>query len=322
MDNNALESFENTKSRISDKTNTEHEMIPQTRTNFYQSDLKDGVGLQGNQQFWDMGETVAGRGEKTKDSCGFELGYYKCSNDLCGTYRTTGKRQIVQWTENCSKAQCPVCYSHWIKRRTKVSSERLIQVDKMLRIPCKHIVLSPPKDWNGKGLGKVLKLLGLKGGALVRHPWRFRDKETGLMIAWKNCDINPTSERAIPSVTVRSLHFHILGFGFLMHADKFFEKTGWVYKNKGQRTEKDIPRTMAYLISHTGVHGRKQTVRWYGIIANNKLTVTKHSELEAKPCPTCGDEMDKYQYYLGEPVKVENKRLVRYKYYKFKEWPL
>jgi len=292
-------------------------------TNFYQSDLTNGTPLQGNQQFWDMGETVAGRGEKTKDDCGFELGYYECSNDLCGTYRKTGTRQIEQWTKNCSKAQCPVCFKHWIKRRTKVSSERLIQVDKMLQIPCKHIVLSPPEDWNGKGLTRVLKLLGLRGGALVRHPWRFRDKQTGLMIAWKNCDINPTSELAIPSVAVRSLHFHILGFGFLLQSDKFNKlSNGWVYKNKGKRTERDIPRTMAYLISHAGVHGRKQTVRWYGIIANNKLTVTKHTELEAKRCPVCDDEMNKYQYYLGESVKVENKRLVRYKYYKFKEWPL
>jgi len=282
-------------------------------THFYQSDFKDGVPLKGNGQFWDMGETVPGRGEKTKDSCGFELGYYQCPD--C--------REVSRelWTENCSKAQCPVCFTHWIKRRTKDSSERLLQIDALLTMPCKHIVLSPPSDWRGKGLSKVLKLLGLKGGALVRHPWRFRDKETGLMIAWKNCDINPTSELAIPSVAVRSLHFHILGFGYTMQSDKFHVLTGWIYKNKGVRKDKAIPRTMAYLISHAGVHGRKQTVRWYGIIANNKLTVTKRTELEAKLCSICDLEMDKYQYYHGEPIKVENKRLVRYKFYKFKEWP-
>jgi len=310
---------------ISDNPVKEHS-YPATmgkyHTNFYQSTLENGVGLQSNQQFWDMGETVAGRGEKTKDSCGFELGYYECSNDRCPTYLETGVREIEKWTENCSKAQCPVCYTHWIKRRTKVSSERLIQINDMLRIPCKHFVLSPPPDWDGKGLSKILKLLGVKGCALVRHPWRFRDKQTGLMIAWKNCDINPSSELAIPSIAVRSLHYHGLGFGFLMQSDTFYELTGWVIKNKGKRTSRDIPRTMAYLVSHAGVHGRKQTVRWFGFMANNKLTVTKKTELEAKHCPVCDCDMDKYQYYLGEPVKVENTRLVRYKFYRFKEWPL
>ena len=277
--------------------------------------MKDG-------SFWDLGETVAGRGTKTDGMCGEEIGYFECSNNSCPSKTKTGKRHREAWKKNCSKAQCPECYTNWIKRRTKESSERLIQVDAILRIPCKHIVLSPPSDWNGKGLSKILKLLGLRGGALVRHPWRFRDKQTGLMIAWKNCDINPNSELAIPSVAVRSLHFHILGFGFLMQSDKFHEVSkGWIYKNKGKRTDKDIPRTMAYLISHAGIAGRMQTVRWYGIIANNKLTVTKTQEYEAKKCPLCENDMDKYQFYEGEPVKVENKQLVRYKYYKFKEWP-
>lgn len=278
-----------------------------------QSDFTDGTPLNAG-QFWDMGETVAGRGHRTDPSCGFEIGYFECPS--CGD----PSREL--WKKNCSKAQCPICFSTWIKRRTKVSSERLIQVDKILRIPCKHVVLSPPDNWDGKGLSKILKILGLRGGALVRHPWRFRDKETGLMIAWKNADINPTSELAIPSVAVRSLHFHILGFGFLMQSDKFYELTGWIYKNKGTRKEKDIPRTMAYLISHAGICGRKQTVRWYGIIANNKLTVTRTQEYEAKRCPICDQEMDKYQFYDGQPVKVENRQLVRYKNYKFKEWPL
>jgi hypothetical protein len=285
----------------------------------YQGDFSEGTPLAGNRQFWDMGETVAGRGVQTKDDCGAAIGFYECSNDQCPTYLATGSRQIEAWTNNCSKAQCPVCFKHWIKRRTKVSSERLLQVDRMLPMPCKHIVLSPPRDWDGKGLSKILKLLGVRGGAVVRHPWRFRDKQTGLMIAWKDCDINPISELAIPSVAVRSLHYHILGFGFLVSSDKFYESTGWVYKNRGKRSGNSIPRTMAYLLSHAGVHGRKQTVRWFGIIANNKLSVTVKMALEAKCCPACGSDMDKYQYYFNEPVKVENRRLTRYKYYRFKE---
>lgn len=261
-------------------------------------------------RFKSMGMTLPRHGKITKESCGHELGYYQCP--------TCEPAVIEKWIQNCSKAECPVCGSKWLKRRTSDSGDRLEQISKLLRRDPKHVLFSPPPDWNGKGLTRILRIAGLVGGLKVEHPWRFRDRITGEPISWKQCDLNPDSKFNTPSIAIPSLHFHIMGFGYLVAADKFFKKTGWVYKNKGTRRKNSLYGTLGYLLSHTGIAPRKQTVTWFGICANNQMRHSIIERYEGKRCPVCGSEMLKFQFYHGEPVRVEGTQKVRYKFYRFK----
>ncbi len=273
--------------------------------------------------FEDQGSFIPGRGVRTTNRCGNVLGFYKCPT--CG--------EVDNWKYQCSKAVCPDCFGSWILRRSRESGNRLEQIALMLGKSPRHIILSPPPDWDGsrKSLYRVLGVLGVRGGLFIEHPWRFREKATDAYLAWKLCDINPSSEAKVPSYAVRSFHIHMLVFGFLLQADHFYDQTGWVYKNKGTRdavryqakkARKDGPiyRTLKYILSHTGIKGRKQTVTWFGICANNKVNVDIVPDYLAKLCPLCDSEMDKFQLLEGEPVRVENKQKVRFKFYRFKEW--
>lgn len=265
-------------------------------------------------EFRDVRErTVPGRGQTTSSKCGQEIGFYACPD--CG--------EIEKWTHNCSKAECQVCSGHWLKRRTRESGRRLKQIAKLLHRAPYHITLSAGSDWDGstKQVLKMLRMIGIVGGCKLFHAWRFREKSTGQPIAWKRTDINPCSEEKVPSYGLESPHWHILGWidwSRLMKSDEFQKRTGWVYRNHGKREGKEIYRTLGYQLSHVTLDGRKQTVTWFGITANNKLVTDVVEEYQAKLCPKCRIPMVKYQYYYGEPVKVENRQRVRMKYYRFK----
>jgi len=265
-------------------------------------------------QFQSVGLTLPRRGKVTNKNCGQEIGYYQSP--------TCEPVIIEKWVRNCSKAECPVCGSKWLKRRTSDSGDRLEQVSKLLRRDPKHVVFSPPRGWNGKGLTRILRKAGLVGGLKVSHPWRFHDKITGESISWKQCDLNPESEAQVPSRAIVSQHFHIMGFGFLVNADKFFKRTGWIYKNKGTRRKSSLYGTLGYMLSHAGIGLRKQTVTWFGCCSNNQMRHSIIERYEGKHCPICGNEMLKFQFYHGEPVRVEATQKVRYKFYRFKECSL
>jgi len=165
----------------------------------------------------------------------------------------------------------------------------------------------------------MAKLAGITGGCKIYHAWRFREKATGQAIAWKRTDINPVSEERVPSYGIESNHWHILGWGYLKPSDEFYEEShGWTYKNLGERKDKEMFATLYYQLSHSTIDGRKQTLTWFGIAANNKLLTTIEVDYKAKLCPICKAEMEKFQYYCGESIKVENRQKVRYKHYKFK----
>lgn len=271
-------------------------------------------------QFWDMEETLPGLGEKGNNLCGTEKGEYRCTNPNCRT-NTGSKRKVIKWKHQCSKAECPECYyDSWIRRRVKDSGRRMFYIMRSVKSKPKHVVFSPPDNWNGKDLADYLRLAGLKGGMVIRHPWVFRAKNSKEVIRWKDSDINPKSEKKIPSVAIRRLHYHVIGFGFMINSEKFEKISGgWTYWNFGKREKKDIERTMAYLLTHTGIRGRKQTVRWFGFCANNKIEVQYFEKIEPKKCPYCKQEMEMYKLYEGTLIKINNEHKVRYRMYRFRE---
>ena len=256
-----------------------------------------------------LGQTVPSRGTVTSERCGDVIGFFRCS---CG--------HSENWTVNCGKAECPVCHKNWLERRTKDSGRRLSQISKLLHIAPYHLILSPPNGWTGsrRELIKMAKKAGVVGGLMIYHPWRFRKLSDDSPVSWKNCDINPRSEKKIPSYGKYSPHVHILGWGYLMKSNDFYRKTGWFYKNRGNRPGKEMYATLYYQLSHSVIDGRKQSLSWFGITANNKLLVTIEERYLAKLCPICQQPMDKFQYYEATFIEVDNLRKTRLRNYKFK----
>jgi transcription elongation factor Elf1 len=95
-----------------------------------------------------------------------------------------------------------------------------------------------------------------------------------------------------------------LGYGFLERSDVFYEKTGWVYKNKGIR--KTLVGTIHYLLTHCGLGyvGEKRVfhvVTWWGCIGYNKICIDKEIVTrETIECKKCGLEYHEYRLYNGE----------------------
>lgn len=286
-------------------------LYPATMGKYILEKLVQPVWLDDALEFFDShGRTVPGRGKKTSNKCGGVIGFYQCPQD----------GYVEEWTHNCSKSTCPICYKNWLKRRTQDSGRRLKQISELLHRAPNHIVLSPPKNFRGskQEFFKAIKAAGIIGGCKIFHAWRFRSKATGQPIAWKRTDINPNSEEKVPSYGIDAPHWHILGWGYLKNAKLFHQETGWVYKNLGTRNGDHLYRTLYYQLSHATIDARKQSLTWFGIVANNKLVTDVKTEYQAKLCPHCGTEMKKYQYYAWEPIEVENKQKVRMKYYRFK----
>lgn len=300
-----------------------------TTGKYRQTKLVEGISRQLDGQFWDDDATLPMLGttkikkDKQYSACGYEIGYYTCDSKC---------PQVQHWRIDCGRAECPICGGAWIHRRTKESAERINQIGLLVTHPYRHVVLSSPTDWDGKGLEKIIKYLftGDYGVALVKHPYRFRDKETGAQIRWRNCDINPNSELAIPSLAIHSLHFHLIVSGHLRNATKFHNATDWIYvnlsaeakkrnpKHRGYLTPNDVRRTLGYSLSHTAIEGRKQTVRYFGFLANNQLEVHKKTIYQARLCETCKCPLTKWKNSSYGPVMVENKQKVILKFYRFR----
>jgi len=93
-----------------------------------------------------------------------------------------------------------------------------------------------------------------------------------------------------------SLHFHGLGFGWIVGSDVEFKRSGWVVRNLGVR--KSVFWTMQYILSHAGVFSdpslgdrfmkkRKfHVVTWFGGLAYSRLRVPKVGSF-AERCPYC-----------------------------------
>lgn len=224
---------------------------------------------------------LVGKGEKTNDSCGSVVGVKACEHHK-EDYRLLHYR--------CFRPDCPVCNSAWSNREGERASERLINGSKVYKGMgvCKHIVLSPPQDYaigllktvvgykslRNKAV-KLSKKYGFRGGCMIFHPFR----REGL-------------------VWCLSPHFHLVGYGYFINSDVFYEETGWVYKNKGKR--KSIFGTVSYLLSHSGlgfVSGvrRFHSLTWFGVLSYNKIMVIEERvEEEHEKCVICDGLLHKY----------------------------
>lgn len=228
---------------------------------------------------------------------------------------------------HCGRWDCPVCYPYTAANAARRVSNRLWGVYKAWKSYgedvgfLNHIVISvPPSDYENfdeksvtKKMMKYAKQIGLSGGAFVFHPYRIWDdieeifslmrsegelKGGNWAAVHQNClKGGLMNGRLIDSwldYVEFAPHFHIVGYFKLKErSDNFYERTGWTYKNVSwekyhEALDKDgMKRTIRYLCTHHRVEKGKQSIRYFGIAAPNKVKRETTTEFKVAKCPEC-----------------------------------
>lgn len=249
-------------------------------------------------------------------------------------------------TYSCHRPGCPTCYESWALREAEKATERLFEGQNLYRIAHKrielrHLVFSPPqnkhkaiKQMIEQGRYNVLKhqfielmvKAGVKGGLIVSHFWRNSQEKDDILSDNNNQD--PFNAPNDKYDWYFSPHFHIIGSGFLMDSDEFFAKTGWIYKNLGDR--RSLKDTIYYLLTHCANHEKHHAVTWFGLFSYNKIVKDYEETINVTvPCSACGKELHEYEIdYSFEHVdtltpfwdmdKGIHYRKVKIKHYKLK----
>jgi len=194
-----------------------------------------------------------------------------------------GKGFVKTFQKQCFRSGCEKCASSWISRESNKSASRLEHYQNMTNDESKHIILSPPLALRNKPISelrkeayKILKNVNAKGGCLIPHPFRVY-KQTML-------------DGKIKSVWIPSVHFHVVGYGWLDHIVENYRKSGWIVKNKG--TRESNYGTIRYILSHAGTKKGYHTLTWFGDLSYSKLSMPKY-ENELNLCPYCSEKMVK-----------------------------
>lgn len=266
-----------------------------------------------------------------KNNCGFiktfdneKMKILMCSSLSC--------RHVRVFKNHCDNPECPECFPNWVQREANSAYQRMNEAKKEydkvgihLRYP-RHLIFSPEQssakilmesvegyDKLKKEHIKTLKYADVRGGCFVFHPFRIKKSmaqelrkkgygigKSGHGSLWRGIHDNALGLSSKEAYCVKSPHFHNMGFGFLKKSDIVYEKTGWVYKNKGVRiTEREIKGTLKYFLNHAGlqkVEGaqkrRGHVMVWYGLLAYNKIKKDGKKEVREKVlCPLCNSEM-------------------------------
>ncbi|MFX0069530.1 MAG: hypothetical protein ACFFAO_00350 [Candidatus Hermodarchaeota archaeon] len=234
---------------------------------------------------------------KYRETCNTIRDKVSCSHHL-----EKGFKVILN---HCSKLDCVACFTYG-------ASERAREIDRVMRDYQRqakshglkignimHVILVPKKDltteifrdyrqflkFRRKEIYNKLKECGIFGGYVVTHAWSLRCKNCGEKE--QNCKCEGT--RLDWEINV---HFHILGFGYLLNTSKFKKKyRDWVVINAGRR--KTAYNTAFYLLTHCAMwrnhKGRLMSAyEPFGVLRGNKFKVTgKEVKVVKLTCPHC-----------------------------------
>lgn len=217
------------------------------------------------------------------------------------------KHDRIIETYSCHRPGCPVCYESWAFRDAEKATERLQEGQRLYRdagtnFDLKHVVYSPdPSEYSKikrlfeqghynvfKAIAlDVIKKSGTMGGCVTPHFWRqVGEKE----------DI--PDNVVIPDGLKEgdwyfSPHFHTVVAGFLIPSVRFYNDTGWVYKNLGKR--KSIKDTIFYFLTHCANHEKHHAVSWFGIYSYNKMKLDFEELVNVTvPCSACNKALHEY----------------------------
>ena len=244
---------------------------------------KAGIPPKAKYGFQEIDWQLPAQGSKY-DDCG-DWRYRGCLNtahfDGIDGVERYGKIYVEPYHRCCYRASCPICYEKWAGLEASRIEHRLKYFwkwgGKVL-----HVTVSPSEEDLLKlsfaklkaKMYRVARLRGIKGGAMIWHPFRENDDKT-----WRV-----------------SGHFHVLGFGWVRNVSQGFKSDGWVVKNiQDGEKERSVFRTAMYQLSHCGISKKRRPVAWFGV-CSSKIKVPEKEE-EKHVCPSCGLELVQLRYF-------------------------
>ena len=291
---------------------------------------------------WDL----VGKGD-VRENCGSVRFAVSCPSNSHQTTLDSGvySHDNFMMLHSCHRAECPVDYMSWAYREGKKVEERLKKgsfayLEAGVKLGHqKHIVLSPlqkkaialmesgkQSDYNilRRSGYEMAALLGIKGGAVIFHPYRLKGDIAQLLKVegygtgynskgslWAGVHVNVLGLPSWKDYVNISPHFHIIGVGYFMKADDFYKASGgWTYKNKGVRSVEasqdksnfgsdlsEVGRTVVYALSHSGLPNsfNVQSLTWFGVFSYNKVVLDSESKVkQAVHCSKCDSELHHY----------------------------
>lgn len=218
---------------------------------------------------------------------------------------TSGKVYIKAVRRNCGRFECPVCYETWVAKGAKRIEHRFTEYTEMrthawagFKLYPKHVTISIPpgsvtqielegdmSQYRAK-VRKMLGRVGVHGGVLLYHPYRWRCWECGTnrKMGRKDCP----KCGGVSFNKYFSPHFHVIGVGFMDYREvkRVHVETGWIIKNinGGARS---VFRTAQYQLSHCARKPGGRAYTWFGTLSYIKFKAGKYRD-EGEPCPICG----------------------------------
>jgi hypothetical protein len=243
------------------------------------------------------------------EECGTTKAVISCSNPSC-------EYPVDLKPHDCTRPECPICWPRWAKRATRKGVEKIMNSLDLARneinpkFSLSSVVVSVPAglfDYDSlkKEFRRIQRYLGTNHIAAILHLWRFRDSEGNELeaIRWREYEQCPDRY-----VRVLSPHFHCIIMGRLANSDKFYEKTGWVYKKLGgELSRESVYNVIYYALTHTAISldRQRKTIDYYGLIRRTRI-VEEKVEWEPAMCPNCGAQLQITYMYdkiaLGENV--------------------
>lgn len=251
------------------------------------------------------------------------MGSLWAATDMCNQVRAVEYCEDCGHTEakfyHCNNWDCPEDYFYTSLRAAYRVAERLLGVQKAYIKaghnpgPVWHLTLSPPEselesftlEEGYKQAKEYSKMIGVKGGAEIFHPFRIIPEIQKKVLAeiklkgykfgkWGGVRNDILNLGGWQNYVYFSPHFHILGYypRIVMKSDVFHKETGWIYKGIRNCNE-TIASVATYLFTHTAVpEGHKQAVHYFGLASYSKTSVETIKEKVEKLCPIedCGSE--------------------------------
>lgn len=282
---------------------------------------------------------LVGRGlHPTNPSCGKFRHSMAClhnelhHNTLAGNYE--GKAYVKLVHSWCHNPRCPICFKHgFAVREARSASERIKVASKTSGSPAEHIIYSvSPKDYGlsfeklREKARKDLMAVGVVGGALIFHGFRFRNHKESVI-------------KKVPYGWTWAPHWHCVGFlllgyshcrnckkvkassygkpcesvcegcsGFENKVRNYGREHGGVIIKIADsgRARKSVMGTLYYQLHHASLDASKKrfhVLTWFGSCGYHKLKVEhqKHSDL----CPLCKNELVKVRYFGSEVIVTD-----------------
>ncbi|MEX2060314.1 MAG: hypothetical protein WD966_04580 [Nitrosopumilaceae archaeon] len=218
------------------------------------------------------------------DWCGLWV-TFGCLKDKLHEILGKGRRvYIKQYQRSCYRRSCVQCYLKWIARAANRATRRIEDYAKKTGKKPIHLMLliptsqhSLPYELLRKRMMEILKIAQWEGGAVIFHPFKFKES----ISQW-----------------YYSPHFHLIGFGSRDKMSRAFGRYGWYVKIGEER--KSVFQTFCYLLSHCGIRKGHQVVTWIGELSYSKVPSEK--ELKITCCPVCGGEFVPVYYDGVHPI--------------------